>query len=421
MNPQSVPSIVSASRPLRRFVLATTIAPAVFSTGAMAVDLVIPPDRTISSDAGTVLFSEGLFEGFINNTGGIDTTTANPAQNGVVDRPRMGETNTKVIGSTNYWSDNQTWVYTGQVFDADGIFSFSENIDDRVRLYIDANEVLNNDAWDVPAKSFSSVGLDENDYGMGPTGDGWHDFEVRFQNGGGGAGTVDNAGLFWGGGDNATYNNMGFGYAIDGAAPGDTNGAFSSLDPSIPLNVIPIEIQDGTPQLFRVANGFGLNDDLIVTASGTLTIDGATANVQELSLRFDNPAAATLTFSDGTGAHKILSIANATQWATAASGGSAVTLNGTSDFRPGLMTDNGTAVTVTTAGPGTLILSSTAAHTISNTTFAAAGGPISVSGTTDVVAGASFTVATATGQITFGGGGTFSNNITTAASGTIVH
>ncbi len=418
MNPPASRSIVPVSRPLRRFILATTIAPALFSTGAMAVDLVIPPDRTINSDNGTPIIYEGLLEGYINGTTDIDVTTPNPGQNGVQDRPRMGETNTKVIGSNNFWSDDQTWVYTGQVFDADGIFSFSENIDDRVRLTIDGTDVIADTAWDVPTKSDNFSFPDGNDYGMGPNGDGWHDFEVRFQNGGGGAGTVDNAGLGWGGGNNATYDNMGFGYAIDGVFAGDTNGA--------PSNVIPIEIQDGTPELFRVVGATGLNDDLIVTASGTLTIDGVLQNVQEQSLRFDNPAGATLTINDGTGAHKILSIssttpANSTQWATATSGGSAVTIAGTSDFQPSLMTDNGIAVTVTQAGPGTLILNSTAAHTISNTTFAAAGGLISVSGTTDVVAGAAFTLTDAAGQISFGGGGTFSNNITTAASGTVVH
>ena len=44
----------------------------------------------------------------------------------------LGNINTldNTLANLNAWADNTTFVYTGQVFDADGVFSFAESIDD---------------------------------------------------------------------------------------------------------------------------------------------------------------------------------------------------------------------------------------------------------------------------------------------------
>lgn len=91
------------------------------------------------------------------------------------------------------WAGATTYVYTGQIFDADGIFAFAENIDDKVRVKVDGVQVINSDNWNVATTSSSTTsnsaaGAGTIDFGMGANNDGWHDIEIRMSNGGGGAG-----------------------------------------------------------------------------------------------------------------------------------------------------------------------------------------------------------------------------------------
>jgi hypothetical protein len=92
-------------------------------------------------------------------------------------------------------------------------------------------------------------------------------------------------------------------------------------------------VANGTPTLFRFQNGFGFVDDLVVSATGAINISGNNTAVTEPSLRFTNPAPATLTINDAAGTpHKTLSIGpGQIQWATPTSNGANVTLDGTSD------------------------------------------------------------------------------------------
>jgi hypothetical protein len=216
----------------------------------------------------------------------------------------MGLTNTNSQGANtgNYWADNETWVYTGQFFDADGNFSFAESIDDRAQVKIDGREVLRNSQWFAAsttgsADSVATLGgnnggsnfaagdvfTGENtapdrpqsgfNFGMGNAGDGWHDIEIRFQNGGGGAGPA--GGLGWGGGDDATYMKKGFGLNVDGSS--STNGDDY---------IIPIETNPDAPTLFRVAQA---------NTGGTIAIDGGS------TLRAGSTTGASLiVFSNGS-------------------------------------------------------------------------------------------------------------------------
>jgi hypothetical protein len=90
---------------------------------------------------------------------GIDSNSANPASSefeanvysdtnlGIRLDPRAGMNNfsgAAAIDPKRGWSNNEMWIYTGQVFDADGLFTFAEQIDDSVEIKIDGERVLFN-------------------------------------------------------------------------------------------------------------------------------------------------------------------------------------------------------------------------------------------------------------------------------------
>ena len=72
------------------------------------------------------------------------TPNANPGNWGVDPFRHLSFLETK---ASPPWAGNRTIVYTGQIYDEDGIISFTENIDDKVRLSVGGQNVLNNDAW----------------------------------------------------------------------------------------------------------------------------------------------------------------------------------------------------------------------------------------------------------------------------------
>ena len=189
-----------------------------------------PSLAAVSAKSGTVDLSNtaiavvprayvaGLVEGRLS--GSFNETTANPG--GAIQLyPRMGETNGKPP-----WGDNETWVYTGQVYvTSSGVISFAENIDDNAKVVIDGVQRLRDTAWSTPTTT-GAVSL---------TPDAWHDIEIRMGNGGGGAGAV--AGNNW----TATY---GFGYNPDGSTSNQGNAYAVPQD-------------DGSMSLFRTSAGGG--------------------------------------------------------------------------------------------------------------------------------------------------------------------
>jgi len=159
------------------------------------------------------------------------------------------------------WATNNTWFYKGQMFwpnsngNGTGTLSFAENVDDSVFMWVDGVQKLNNTTWNTPSSS-GAITL--------PTG--WHDIEVRFSNGGGGAGpNVVNS---W-------TTTKGFGYRIDkDPVAGGSNGGADPLASSIQGNDYTILVDNGTGNTFRTA--FVANDDsLLKTGTGTLTLSGA--------------------------------------------------------------------------------------------------------------------------------------------------
>lgn len=190
----------------------------------------------------TEQFIAGLREGRLQGTG-INTTSANPLNFGVQLEPRMGQISLKNTDPHLGWGDNETWVYTGQFYDADGHFSFAENIDDAVLIRIDGVQRLTNGSYNTATTTGSVDGLGSAstlvtnvnpsggvlDFGMGPKGDGWHTLEIRFYNGGGGAGPFPLNG--W----TSTY---GFGLNTDGTTSANGADYFAPVD-------------DGSGSLFR--------------------------------------------------------------------------------------------------------------------------------------------------------------------------
>jgi fibronectin-binding autotransporter adhesin len=124
---------------------------------------------------------------------------------------RMGHIS-QVINPPNYaqaWSDNNLWVYTGQIQATGNFLSFAENIDDDVWIRVNGVTIVDDQQWNVPVK------------GTIPTTPGqWYDIEIRLWNGGGGAGPVTGSGWVNNGA------NVGYGFGIADVDTGtNTNGS----------------------------------------------------------------------------------------------------------------------------------------------------------------------------------------------------
>ncbi len=175
------------------------------------------------------LVGEGLLQQIYSNSNTLTPSASNLFQTELVSHVLAGD-----ASGTGPWAvlgDNETIVYHGQFYDADGFFGFAENIDDRARVIVDGNELIVNNTW---SNATSSLGTDNGntgaqagtiDFGMGTNGDGWHDIQFIFANGGGGAGA---SGRNDGGAANWT-SSVGFGI-IDPSAPGDLGTLTNILD-----------------------------------------------------------------------------------------------------------------------------------------------------------------------------------------------
>lgn len=178
----------------------------------------------VSGESGYVA---GLMEGHLLTT--LDTTTNSPG--GTVQStgslPRMAQ-----VSSIPPWGNNETWVYVGQIYDEDGIFSLAENIDDAVQVKIGGLVRLVNSNYQIATTTAAAnglytkvtegaVGTNSNGAPAGNIttnfggGGGWYDIEIRMGNGGGGAGATGQDGGSIDTGWTTTY---GFGYSSTGSA-----------------------------------------------------------------------------------------------------------------------------------------------------------------------------------------------------------
>ena len=144
-------------------------------------------DYTISTwfkPAANPSYIAGLKAGGLNgnmsyaaNPGNLDSNTANSGATNGIDPlgPTISESKSKPP-----WKDNWTVVYSGQIYDDDGVMAFQEDIDDKAWLVINSQQILNDTGWNRETSGNTNFG----------TG-GWFDFELRLSNGGGGAGRAN--------------------------------------------------------------------------------------------------------------------------------------------------------------------------------------------------------------------------------------
>ena len=193
-------------------------------------------------------FANGLIEGLVSNTNGTDFTDPNPG-NALLDTNYTGSATIPFGGSVNFfrlgqtsqlvgggpWDNNQTWAYTGQIFvqtttiagavQSTTPVQFAAAVDDNTQVKLDGSVVLNE-----TGDGFSTSGI----LNLTP---GWHNIDVRFGNGGGGAGPNNTDGTWPEAGlsANGLAPGAGFGFGIQGVAgtgqtakpittAGDTNG-----------------------------------------------------------------------------------------------------------------------------------------------------------------------------------------------------
>jgi hypothetical protein len=293
----------------------------------------------------------GLLEGRLATTGGLpDTdaqagnlTAARPANNGnfgITLEPRMAQMNVVTQDPRTGWSDNTTWIYTGYFHDADGIFTFAENIDDQTLISIDGVTRLSTNGDRITStatqKGQRGATLDTGTINTAAIGDlitntpiaanpnlpaGWHTIEIRVNNGGGGAGP-------WGV-INGFANNYGLGLNPDGTQVLDGANFFR-----------PIDAGDG--KLFRTAV-FG-KGDITVDSGATLTAAGFTAT-----------RSLTMGLAAGAGdsvlnlSMAMVSDAEQVNVAAAASGGAIINVAANAVVNVGTTVPSGDVVTVATS------------------------------------------------------------------------
>ena len=106
-----------------------------------------------------------------------------PGSSSIVDGVFPAQTNvsSSILHATSgaTWGGSTVWVYWGEIYLDGSTYRFGECIDDMTKLTIDGEVVIHDTAWGTPA------------FGTITRPAGWYGFEVRFQNGGGGAGPYD--------------------------------------------------------------------------------------------------------------------------------------------------------------------------------------------------------------------------------------
>lgn len=210
-------------------------------------------------------FVAGLMESRL--VGNFDQTTAafgGVLRTNLASRPPENSNLTN-SGTPGPWGNNDTFVYIGQIYDADGTFSFAENIDDNVLIKINGVTYLNGgSSFNVVCNTARTDGLRASDnasiananttgttntFGLGP----WYTIELRFGNGGGGAGPVIFAAQNW----SAT---KGFGYSSTGS------NSFDAVN--FPNPVGGLTNVDGNLRSLAT-------NSVTKTGTGTLTLSGA--------------------------------------------------------------------------------------------------------------------------------------------------
>jgi fibronectin-binding autotransporter adhesin len=199
----------------------------------------------------------GLFEGRVN--GGFDLGQPNPSTSvqlttryaNIIDNS-FGNTYPATGGA---WLDNTTYIYSGFINNPTAgnvTYTFAENFDDSVRLMIDGSQVLFDGAYNNP--TFAN-------YTLTP---GYHTFELRLGEGGGGVGPT-----------NIGWLNNGIGFGID----------FQGRNQNVASNyVIPADTGDGSLFVSSIApQSIPSTTAVTVAALGTLDLGNANVTIGSLA------------------------------------------------------------------------------------------------------------------------------------------
>jgi len=155
-------------------------------------------------------YPAGLIAG--SRSGNIWTGNPNPGNLGVVMHPQCQRR--EVALKDAHWRanrsdtgdpgpNNTTIIYTGQIYMDGNTYTFAEMCDDRTRLLIDGQQLINDGSWNngVSAQFTRSAG--------------WYDIDLRFSNGGGGYGFSGQQNT--GQGD-SNWNNVQYGFGMTNTA-----------------------------------------------------------------------------------------------------------------------------------------------------------------------------------------------------------
>ncbi len=245
-------------------------------TGAGAVEI---QGRIFTSQNVASIGTPGLLEtiyqlptanagnGFLLTTAtSVGTVVAGPTPYSSV---RAGESNG---GPWTVIGDNEAIVYTGQIFDADGVFSFGKMLDDAALILIDGAVVMQHTQWNAVATT-----------GVLNLTPGWHDLEIRFVNGNGGAGPSGNQG-----GSVGWANTKGFGFNVNGSASLDGNDYVSPVADPGDATFLRHNVQYFNTNNSLTKNGSG---SLILANGGNAYPGGTTVNSGSLFVTNPNGSA----------------------------------------------------------------------------------------------------------------------------------
>jgi len=225
------------------------------------------------------LTGAGLYEGRLS--GSFETNTANPAT-----AVRLGTSYAHTRESQGLFPDSSTYVYSGYLFvpgDAPVTWTFAKAFDDDMRFRLDGTNWIVHTTWNTLA--LTNVTLSP----------GYHEFELRVGQGGGGVGPA--------------FGNWVWGFMVDPLGRGVSNADFY-----VPL----VDLGDGrtfvvSTNVFGVANSLTtLGDTVVELASiakpvitgavavgGHLTVAGAAGRSLDLLGQMTLNVSPTLTVTSG--------------------------------------------------------------------------------------------------------------------------
>jgi hypothetical protein len=241
----------------------------------------------------TTVSGNGLVEGRVSGLGGnLNTTAANPGTTFEQGVPQANLPNVNTDGhpAINGWTTHTTYVYTGEIFipAGTGQITFGESFDDAVQLRIGTADVLNNTTFNATSKGNVTLAS------------GWHPFELRLGQGGGGVGPVVDDANNWGAPTTASPENNGLGFGWDPQGRDSLDGLnFINFTADANGNLLDAF---GQPSPFMIrGTTTATQGNVTVDANSTLKA-GAVRNINALTVNGD------LRLASGGGASKVAAL-----------------------------------------------------------------------------------------------------------------